>query len=865
MTRPTIPRRKDLENEYFHPVLKCILDEIIDERNWDYGVEEQYESGSGPIDLVVTNNKTGKVLFPLEVKRTIAAVKGPGRRQARDYSNNLGAMRQTQFYCVSNIEVVELFKNTTGRAKTSAQLIAIDNPRCGTLEITPDGEFYRKLKESLTQVMEICLGEKEAKYEVGLPELQEILGSSTSYDAWHKTLTPACFEYIRGASNRFNALKPHVGKWKNARYYLQNPYRLNELGQKFDFEHVFKEPSLDYSDKESLSGELLAGSYKAGEEGGLGDDIASLVYEILSSSPNEQGIVETDPELADLLSSFSKLALDRELSHNELALDPGAGSGRLLSSLQSAFPSISPAQLFAIEAEDRFGESLSLRLGLSYANQISPSCKPKVMMQRLESVSPREFSDVALTVMNPPFISGVNSKKQKAGFSETIKKLTGQKPLLAKGQSALELLYLELVCSLVKDNSVISSIFPAQHLVRGAKEAVALRNYLLDTFGLKYIVKYPRRGLFETVVKDTVLLVGKKGAVKSSVEIIEIEKPLADIDITELRRRLSSGQSVDSIGVSTSRITHNELLDRVKQGWREFMGSGKSSTNCVEELKLKYNMKEEVTKSRVFRGTLNNKGNSSLTVLKKLINVSKQAYQLLPSSWVRPAINTVKGMPRKISSSTSHQQSFLPPSDAFEEKSNNRFQLGNLINKYLTTKQEKSSGSQKKKDKDADTVFKDLKSDLKETPPYNAVFPRNSRRMAQVSVHVSDNVMFSTNTILVGANSEEEATLIASFLLSIFGQVQLELYGVMQEGARKLEIGNVSRVKLPDLTLLASTTKEKLIKLYFECPDRDFYNLSLNQLDEEWGKVIVPKEYNQVIEKVFNNFQSLVDERRALG
>src|SRR5690606_18525528 len=127
--------------------------------------------------------------------------------------------------------------------------------------------------------------------------------------------------------------------WRTADYYRPNPERLLRLGQKIDFEHVFKEPAPDGTDRDGFSSASLVEAYAGGKELGLGNDIAELVSEILDEQP---GVVETDPELAQLLAVVARAALGRDLAPDEHVLDPGSGSGRLLTALAlDAFPSIS--------------------------------------------------------------------------------------------------------------------------------------------------------------------------------------------------------------------------------------------------------------------------------------------------------------------------------------------------------------------------------------------------------------------------------------------------------------------------------------------------------------------------------------------
>src|SRR5574344_672738 len=116
MNKPKIPSYSDSENNCFHPVFHYVLEEALKQRNYtDLKVVKQFKTPVGPADLALVRKSTGKVVLPIEIKRTKSGVRGLGRRQARDYQQNLTASSETNFYCASNLELTELFKNEPQR------------------------------------------------------------------------------------------------------------------------------------------------------------------------------------------------------------------------------------------------------------------------------------------------------------------------------------------------------------------------------------------------------------------------------------------------------------------------------------------------------------------------------------------------------------------------------------------------------------------------------------------------------------------------------------------------------------------------------------------------------------------------------
>jgi hypothetical protein len=196
ISRPPLPSYSSPENTNFHPVFKFAMEAVLVARGLNYiVVQSQYFSPTGPIDLVLFNKSTNKVILPIELKRTQSNVRGGGRRQARDYWVNLASECETPFYCVSNLELIELFRNDSCRPKTSAQRVVLKKPIVGILSSTPEDEFYDQLKICLNEILDLVTGVISFTYINGLPEFQTSLENSiTNLDQWHKLFVPVCFE-----------------------------------------------------------------------------------------------------------------------------------------------------------------------------------------------------------------------------------------------------------------------------------------------------------------------------------------------------------------------------------------------------------------------------------------------------------------------------------------------------------------------------------------------------------------------------------------------------------------------------------------------------------------------------------------------
>lgn len=865
MVRPLLPSYSSPENTHFHPPFKVAMEEVLSIRGLSHiKVRQQYPSPTGPIDLVLYNTLTNKVLLPIELKRSQSSVRGGGRRQARDYWTNLGTGCETQFYCVSNLELTELFRFDAHRPKTSAQRVLLKYPIAGRLGLTPESDFYDQLLICLNEILDLVIGVTSHLYATaGLPEFQVNIESSiTNPSQWHQLFVPVCFEYIRGAATRISQLRPSSGGWKEASFFNATPSRLLDLGKLIDFEHIFKNPAPNPNDPLAFTQAVLKEAYESGKELGNGDDIAEIVNEILA--PTGIGIVETDVELAQLLAITARDALGRDLTSNEEVLDPASGSGRLLTALPiTAFPSISPKQIKANEKEKLFAESLSLRLGLTFASVISPSNAPSVSISGIESIDPAYLEKVRVIVMNPPYLSGVQSADIKGLFINRIQSVSGSDSLLNIGQVALEILFLELVWHLAQEGTVIATVFPYQHLCRSSSEVVAFRLFLANKFALTHIVIHPREGLFEGVTKQTILLVGVKGASDTNVKIVEVQKQVSNLDMAELLSNLTAGSASPTHGVLVKSVSRQDLIATSSDGWKGILGSGTRVNSFISKYMTSFSSIKKLGATAT-RGSMGNSGNTALTVFDPLSPKYPTILSKIPASWIRPALNTTVNMPRELNARTAPQTSFLPPPSAFVSGQADNQALKSIVLEYLAVYKPKV-GSQVKAVKSEATIIRNLKGNQKDKGAGWVLIQRSSRKQGAIAMLEVSGMLISSNALMIKLPALPDRELLASWLLSIFGQLQLEFSGVGQEGMRKLEINSINRILVPDFKSIDPTISGKLRALVKTEQPLLFNKIQQRATDSLWAQVVNPFDPVECLNQAFDLFQELIDELKGFG
>ncbi|MCQ9206439.1 MAG: BpuSI family type II restriction endonuclease [Omnitrophica bacterium] len=864
MPRPILPSYSSPENTVFHPAFKYAVEEAIARKGLTgtIDIKGQYPTPTGPADFALFNNSTQRVLMPIEIKRTQGSARGPGRRQARDYWVNLG--RATPFYCVSNLELTELFRNDTLRPRTSAQLLKLSNAHAGQLGVTQPNDLYDNLILCMEEILDLLLGISSPVYVTGLVEFQahieNVIGNAS---AWHKIFIPACYEYIRGAASLGGPLSTLIASWRAADFFKNNPQRLNQLGSAVDFEHIFKIPDPDPNDPIAFAQIVLKELYESGKALGQGDDIAELVNEALA--PAGLGIIETDVELAQLLSVVARVALGRDLKPNEEVVDPAAGSGRILTALLlTAFPGLTPRQVRAIEKEQLFAESLSLRLGLAFAPVISAANSPTVTISPIESINPSEFENVRIVSMNPPFMSGVQAASLKGSFVSRIRAVSGRPSVLSSGQIALEALFLELIWHLVKPETIIATVFPFQHLSRRSDEVVALRRFLAETFALTHIVVYPSAGLFQEVIKQTVLLVGKKGATEEDVKVVEIQKRVADVDFSEMLNQMLSGSLNPTHGVLIKSVPRCDLMSSISDGWKGIFGSGALSQAFLQKYMSSFSSIEDLGSANVTRGSVGNHGNTKLTVFNSPNPRYLSVFNLIPPLWLKPVLNKTVNMPRDLTPTNAPQMSFVPPPSAYQAGTAENQTLRSIVQKYLLV-YVPPRGSQTRRVKTEDEIISDLQADQRVPGSGWVLIQRASRTQGEIGLLEHNGILLSTNVPMVKLPTDRERKLLASWVLSVFGQMQLNILGTSQEGMRKLEISSIKGLLYPDFSVISAAIAATLLSTLMTEPALSFNQIQQRSSDQLWAEVVDPADSTTCLVQAFEIFQQQVEELQNFG
>lgn len=868
-----LPRYTDDEVKVFHPVLGYCLNKAIDNLGTkhecanDLYIKHHKEINALTVDFAVMRSSTNKIVLPIEVKRTPASVSSIRyRNQARIYVTEAGRLAEKKFYALTNLEITELYRHHSTRPSVIEQMIKPGTIRSGEFKSTNVDEFLSNLISVLEKVLLIVLKDNY-EYNDSIVIFSKMLSEQKEKN-WHASLMPGLFEYIRGALKNSNT---PASRWHCADKFKNFPLKMLDFGREYNFYNIFCEPAPSSKYNEIWKYSLINELYNAGFSKKTGDDIVELSHLIISKGREAEGLVATDIELARLVTVLAKLLYNKKLQADDIICDPAAGTGTLLINFLDFYTDLIPQQIWANDKESLYQESLSLRLGLLFPTVLANDNSPIITTKCISNLKPEQFSKVKIIVMNPPFISAARGKdvtKEKTIIAKRIRELIGNDSTLNIGQMGFEGPFIELVTSLAKDDTVMVFVVPKRYLTAQGIESQLFRRFLLEKFCLKFIVNYPKQGLFENVMKATMVIAGIKSKHSLSVKGLSVDIPIEQMDLEELFNQLVENMDEDSkeivSGVTQTKITVKELQDSISKGWRVFFGCGKVVKKWIyDNLKDMQVLKD--LKWTIKRGRLGNKGISDLLFIssnRKLWDILK--YEI-PKDWLKIGVKNSNQSRNLFLKDLKDCYDFLcPPESMSEKEAKMEKYLENIIRIYqsIVTKRK---GKQKKLEKTTSDIRNILLSSRRLISPKNTILiPRNIRRTASIFV-LKDKAYVSTNFIEINISPEEDSLLLLAWFLSIFGQLMFEFLAQDQEGTRKLEKEQIRNILIPNFNNISEQLKSRMIKDTFNSEFLDLYKIILRPIDLLWADILFGSKATIRLHEVKNLLEELIIERAPLS
>lgn len=842
----------DSEVRVFHPICENAINQALSA----LGLSKTYEAkhhiytGSLEMDYVIVNKTTGKYLCVIEVKRTPSDVQSTRYQfQAQSYVQMNQAINERPFYVITNLEKLISFRYNSLKPSVYQQILKPGLESICDFTLDNETAIRDKLARVYQRLIDNFINNRYEKLTT-LDDFLTCMRTSFQDDRqWKSNMAVLMYEYIRGAFHAVHKADPTIS------------YKVTHFGgdvqgicveaNAIDFDGIFAYNAEDYQPKLILENSILSDMYNYGEANVSGDAIANALHDMVSENHKHDGEVATDPELANLASTMAKM-VNGNIAHDKQICDPAAGSGNLISSAINVF-GLNANQIVANDINPRLLELLSLRLGLNYPNSISKANSPTVTAKDIVTLEPKDFSNVEVILLNPPFVAGINCVNRKMPFFRRIEELKGSNGATEVGQQNLGAVFLETVCYLVPNGTTIACIFPKAQLTERGKEAIAFRRMLLDIFGLKCIVNYPGEGLFESVKEETCILVGKRSVSPDTIRVYSSDVNVADIDLYALERYTGpyNTDMFDAItaDIECKEISVTELLSSVDDGWRMVCSEMLEAITYVEK-NIRQNVKVALlpnTTASYRKGQVGIAGGSNLMFFDSIPELFN-AYQAKVS--LDEGMRNAKSDDFIINQGDSKFLNFNNISAALSHS---------ILTDYITYS--KSANQQQRFVKTVAEWEKIAKKDGSVCFPANSVLvPTKIRKNGRV--HVSTIPLYvSTNFAVFSYPSLTQAEIVASYMATVFYQLECEVTSKDHAGVRKIEVQDIITTHVPIYALLPQNEINDIVAELPNVTFKELNNPTINHIDEIWANILFGKDATTKLNEAIRLLKFLANRR----
>lgn len=842
------------EVKVFHPLCEQALKEALKAigADKDYRVLHHQYTGTLEMDFVIQNIHTLQYLCVIEVKRTPADVQSTRYQfQAMSYVQMNTAQNERPFYIITNLECLIAFRYDTAKPSPYQQMLKPGLMQVCDFARDAEPDIVRLFAGQLAGILRDFIMDSY-DYMTTLDEfVTHMKGNLFDDKRWKSSLAVLLYEYIRGS---FAAVKRSDLHYDVRIFHDDVEQICNEAGR-VDFEGIFRFDPLKYEPKYSVSNAVLDNIFDFGNKNISGDFIADSLHEIVSKGNEHEGEVATDPELARLVCVLAKME-HGELTPGKKICDPAAGSGSLICSAIDVFH-VQPGQLMANDVNKKLLELLSLRLGLKFPGSIEKSNAPMVSARDIVKLDVSYFEDVDIVLLNPPFVAGINSVWRREAFYRKIEALTLAPAMTKVGQMNLGAVFLETVCRMVKPGTTIVCIFPKAHLTARGIEAVIFRRLLMDLFGLHTIFNYPAEDLFETVTEETCIFAGKAGCRSDVIQVFSSNEKVSDIDLHRFETidtSMLSDVSFETVipGIEGRTMTYGELKAAVKDGWRLVCSEMSEALAFVEKnivRSLKFDWLPNTT-GKHKKGHAGVDGGSDLL----FFDTIEELYNKYSSIPLSEGLRSAKYDKFVI---TAGDSKFLNVSLISAK------QAEDIIKDYLPL--QRAAEKQQRAFKSQAQWMNVLKNEIKYEFPANTVLiPTKIRRNGRVFLSRLP-LFVSTNFAAFSYDSDKEAEIAASYMATVFFQLECEVSSKDHSGVRKSEVKDV---KLTHVPRAAAVSAAEYMRIHAAVPGITFLDLNKpvkREIDEIWAEILFGDEAEEKTNDAIRLLRFLANRRNPIA
>lgn len=840
----------DSEVNRFHPICERALNYAlrIIGKETQYRVLHHQYTGALEMDYVVQNTATGKYLCVVEVKRTPADVHSARYQfQAMSYVQMNADQSEKPFYILTNLEYAFSFRYDASRPRVFQQMLEPGLSHIGRFDTDEEEVFVEKLARYFSERL-TDYANNTYEYLVTLEEFAAHMEQiKEEPKRWKTHLAVLLYEYIRGAFTFINR-----NELRDIRLFRNDVSRICDEAARVNFKDIFNYSDESFERTVNIANDTLVDLYDFGNQNVNGDSVAGILHSIVSAGHEHDGEVPTDLELARIVVELAKYS-SGELSNRDLVCDPAAGSGNLISAAIPTY-NLAPTQIVVNDVNSKLLELLSLRIGLNYANTISVHNSPAIYNRNISDVEPLFFNDVKVIVMNPPFSAGINCVARKQPLYRSIRRLTGSEARTNIGQMPLEAVFLELLIELVQPGTTISCVFPKTHLMGRGPEAKAIRRLLVNQLGLHLVFTYPGDEIFDDVTKDTCVLVGKAKTASEYVKVVSSYDKIPNIDIHRFTQALLNDVTDDFTpmmpGVIAKKISVQELMDKIEDGWRMLNSEMVDAITFVKEIFQSSEQFDELAELNypIKRGQAGNSGGSDIM----FFNSRADLYEQFSGADVVLSIGMRNAKLDSLDIG-SGDSVFLDVSD------NSEHIVDAIIDAYNALPDRE--GRQQRRRKTNQEWKKILNKESRGRFPANSVLIPRAIRTTGRSYLSRNPVFVSTNFVVCSLPSMEKAIMMSTWMSTIFYQLICEVSSKDQEGMRKMEVSDIEKTYVPKFD---GISRETIDALSTECNAIEFLNLrrpEIREVDRIWASELFGDNADDLLNRAHRMLEYLTNRR----
>lgn len=850
----------DKEVDSFHPVCEAILRNALELLNLSnsYKVEHHRTVGSLEMDFVISNIRTSKILCVVEVKRTVEAVLSTRYQlQAMGYVRELRPTeKEKDYYILTNLEAVALFKYSTSRSNVIDQLLSPGIITVRKFSDLPKTEFIEELSKYFADLIKRIIADdadyfKSFRHFLG--EVSDARDQIISDDKlWHTKFAALAYEYIRGSLT------------SSGRNQLTDIRRLNHDINKIcrealriNFKGIYGLANNDYSTLPQIPSDTLNELYNLGSSYLDADAISDILFNLIAKCSPYPGAVPTDIELAKALAVIAT-SFCNNLQEDDTILDPAAGSGNLLSVMPMFFPSIKPKQIKANDINSYLLQLLTLRLGLKFPRVISHHDSPTISVNNVADLPQSFFENVKLIVLNPPYLSHTSnaSNDYKSGIIRRIRSIKGSEATTFSLKTALESAFVELISLLANDGTTVACIVPLSHLYGMGESDVIFREMLLERFGLCCIFRYPQENIFKSVTQNTCVIVGKIGSSPEQIIYINSLDTLNDIDFDSLKSAFTDPSFSSSNGIEKSCFNRQDLLVSCNSGWKlldsiassafTFLSDTLASSGKFESLKDSKDL------SKSYRGKVGNLGGSDL-LFPKVGGDFYNSVKSLILPHLQCGVRTIQTLDSPYLSDSNTR--FLDVSNMSDEDISK-------VARIYKSRYEPTARRQVKSTKSKTDYIDLLKSESRYGVPAGSILLARDCRRSGRAYLAETKTFASTNVYIFEMNDTTKGRFYHSWFCSLFYQLNCELSSKNHAGARKMDAAEFASTYVPNFSDFSETEIESICN----CQIDSFITLnnpSIRSCDVVWAKVLSHSNWEEILNEAVRYLSLLATDRES--